>query len=481
MNTMPIFATLKNRPVLVVGGGHVALRKIRLLSNAGARITVVAPELCEEVRELVTQGSLIHRSSRFCTADLEGYFLVIAATNVPSVNRDVYEAAEARTILCNSVDDPEHSSFITPAIVDRSPIMIAISSGGAAPVLARMLRERLERWLPPALGRLAQLAKHWRHQVKVTLGSLSERRRFWEALFESPVIDALAAGNDVLAEERTARLLADTASAATRRPVGEAWLVGAGPGDPALLTIRAQQLLQRADVVLHDRLVSPAILEMARRDADFIDVGKPIPGRGCANAVQDNINAMLVDLVQQGLRVCRLKGGDPFVFGRGGEEIEALVAANLPYQVVPGITAAAACAAYAGIPLTHRDHSQSVVLVTAHGKHSVDTLDWASLARDRQTLAFYMGVRRYDDVAQALMANGRAADTPIAVIERGTTPQQRVTTSALAELPGLVERMSIEAPAILIIGGVAAFAKTQGWYGGEALAENPSLPFAVGF
>lgn len=465
MDYFPLFAAIKGRPCLVVGGGNVALRKVRLLRSAGADITLVAPELHDELQRLVDSQELNYVPARFEPGYADGAMLVIAATPDTTVNAAVARAAEKRRIFCNVVDDPKNSSFITPAIVDRSPIVVAISSGGAAPVLARMLREKFECILPQHLGSLAALAARWRGRVKSSLGSLTARRRFWESLFDSQVGEQLAAGQSLKAEKTSGELLRMHGQDKRRGVAGEAWLVGAGPGDPALLTLRAQQLLQRADVVLHDRLVSPEILAMARRDADFVDVGKPIPGQGCASSVQQRSTDLLIKLVSQGLRVCRLKGGDPFIFGRGGEEVTALVEAGLSYQIVPGITAASACAAYAGIPLTHRDHAQSVVFLTGHGKESIDHLDWSALAREKQTLAVYMGVSQYANLSTKLIKHGMDANTPIAIIEQGTRPSQRVLTSTLRSLPNDVPARSVKAPAILIIGSVAGYAESQQWFG----------------
>ena len=479
MEYFPLFAEVRNRQVLVVGGGEVAQRKVALLLRAGAAILVVAPELNRELSALLAEGKIQHSQGKFSERDLEAVWLVVAATNDARVNASVAAAAEARRIWCNVVDAPQHCSFITPAIVDRSPLMIAISSGGAAPVLARLWRERLERQMHPRLGRLATLARRWRGRVRRALGDLSARRRFWEAFFAGPVATAMECGKDVEASRASGRLLLAHRDAQRMCPAGEAWLVGAGPGDPGLLTLRAQALLQRADVILYDRLVSSAVLELARRDADLIDVGKPVAGTGNAGRVQASTNELLVRLVRQGKRVCRLKGGDPFIFGRGGEEVAALVEANLPFQVVPGVTAAAACAAYAGIPLTHRDHAQSVALITAHGQRSIDRLDWPSLARDRQTLAFYMGVSRYGQLSVRLMAHGRSPDTPVAIVERGSLPTQRVIVTTLGDLPRRTREASVVAPAMLYVGEVAEFASRQHWFGTPPVVVAPSDSLAA--
>jgi uroporphyrin-III C-methyltransferase/precorrin-2 dehydrogenase/sirohydrochlorin ferrochelatase len=386
---------------------------------------------------------------RFRPSDVSGHWLIVSATGDPAAERSVFEAATDAGIFCNAVDDITNCSYITPAIVDRSPIVVAISSGGTAPVLARKLREQIELLLPNGLSGLAVLARLWRRRVRKRLGDILSRRRFWEFVFDGPAATHAIAGDIAAAEAIMAELLDNSPAI----QAGEAWLVGAGPGDPGLLTIRALQIMQTADVILHDRLVSKEVLDMARRDADLISVGKT---PGCRLNSQDEINELLVSLVSSGKRVCRLKGGDPFIFGRGGEEAEALRDAGLSCQVIPGITAAAGCAAYSGIPLTHRNVSQSVAFVTAHGKNSVDNLDWQALARDKQTLAFYMAVQRFPDLMNNLIGHGRPADTPVAIIEKGTTPEQRVIRGTLGQLTLLADAHRVAAPAMLIVGEVAA-------------------------
>lgn len=446
MDYFPAFLDLDARNCLLVGAGDVAARKARLLLAAGARLTVVAPETCSAIGDLIDNGMVRWLQREFEPDDVKGNWLVVAATGCVDVQANVKQAADRESIFCNSVDDTANSSYITPAIVDRSPVVVAISSGGAAPVLARKIRARLEALIPASVGKLAAIAREWRGAVSRRITDSFGRRRFWERVFDLRVDS----------HEAMKQLLDDESAAPQRR--GEAWLVGAGPGDPELLTLRALQAMHDADVIVHDRLVSDAVLELARRDAERIPVGK-IPG--CSKNSQEAINALLVRLVSEGRRVCRLKGGDPFIFGRGGEEAEALAAAGLRWQVVPGITAAAGCAAYSGIPLTHRDASQSVVLITGHGKNSIDRLDWPSLARDRQTLAVYMAVRRFPELMHNLIEHGRAADTPVAIVENGTTPEQRVIRGSLGQLPMLASAHRIRAPAMLIIGEVARLGRTQ--------------------
>lgn len=454
----PAFLRIAGKRCLLVGGGEVAARKARLLLDAGANITIVSPETVAAVDELIERGRhdrrVCHKKRRFKCADVDGHWLVISATNNARVEREVAAAADRQRVFCNAVDDLDNCSYITPAVVDRHPVIVAVSSAGHAPVLARKIRAHVEAILPARLGVLAALAGEFRQAVRKRFKDFRWRRRFWEQMFGGPAATHVFAGRDEQARQTIAALFAANARNEIRQ--GEAWLVGAGPGDPGLLTLNALQALQQADVVMHDRLVSDDILKLARRDARIISVGK---SPGCTANSQDEISALLLELVQDGNRVCRLKGGDPFIFGRGGEEVEALSAAGLAWQVVPGITAAAGCAAAAGIPLTHRDVAQSVVLVTAHGKNSVDNLDWASLARDRQTLAVYMGVRRFSELMRQLIKHGRRADTPVAIIENGTRPEQRVIRGTLGQLPMLASAHRIKAPSVLIIGSVARQAR----------------------
>lgn len=458
MDYFPAFLRIAGKRCLLVGGGEVAARKARLLLDAGANITIVTPETVAAIDELIERGrrdrSVCHKKRRFRSSDVEGHWLAISATNSARVERQVVAAADRQQVFCNAVDDLDNCSYITPAVVDRNPVIVAVSSAGRAPVLARRIRAQLEAMLPARLGVLAALAGEFRQAVRKQFKDFRRRRQFWEQVFNGPAASYVQAGRDEHAQQTIAALLSSNGRSDVSQ--GEAWLVGAGPGDPGLLTLKALQALQQADVVMHDRLVSDDILKLSRRDARIISVGK---SPGCTANSQDEITALLLALVRDGNRVCRLKGGDPFIFGRGGEEVEALIAAGLPCQVVPGITAAAGCAAAAGIPLTHRDAAQSVVLVTAHGKNSVDKLDWASLARDRQTLAVYMGVQRFPDLMRQLVAHGRSADTPVAIIENGTRPEQRVIRGTLGQLPMLASAHRIQAPSMLIIGAVARLAR----------------------
>lgn len=456
MDYLPIFCRLDNKPVLLVGGGEVAERKARLLLDAGAQLTVVAPELDPELAELAANGSIEWLAGEFAPAQLAGKWLVVAATDRREVNALVYQSANQARIFANVVDDPKRSSFIMPSIIDRSPLMVAISSGGKAPVLARLLREKLEALLPQHLGAVAAFAGSLRERVKARFASMGERRRFWERLLGADRLgQALARGDGASAHQLADALFAEDAAAK-----GEVILVGAGPGDPGLLTLHALRQMQQADVVVHDRLVSDEVMALVRRDAKRIFVGKQA-GNHCVP--QEGINQLLLDEAKKGQRVVRLKGGDPFIFGRGGEELETLVGSGIGFQVVPGITAASGCAAYAGIPLTHRDHAQSVRFVTAHGKGGARDLDWPLLAKDKQTLVFYMGLSSCATIREQLLTHGKGGDTPVALIERGTQPSQRVIRGTLDQLPELAA--GVESPALIMVGSVVTLADQLAWFG----------------
>jgi len=456
MDYFPIFLRLANEPVLVVGGGAVAERKVDLLLRTSAQVRVIAPELVPGLAERAAAGEITHVAAEFSPEHLDGVRLAIAATDKRAINAWVARQAERRNIPVNVVDDRELSSFIVPAIVDRSPVVVAVGSSGDAPVLTRRLRERLETFLPQRLGALAKLAGKLRPTIKARIESPARRRKFWENFFDgTPAADVLA-GRSVDVEE-----IASTLRTGEQDP-GEVVLVGAGPGDPGLLTLRALRALQNADVILYDRLVSAEILDLARRDAERINVGKTA---GDAQVSQDEINTLLVQLAQQGKRVCRLKGGDPFIFGRGGEELEALAAAGVRFEVVPGVTAAAGCAAYAGIPLTHRDHAQSLVFVTGHTKDEAgDTVDWDHLARPAQTVVFYMGLGHLERIVSRLRAHGAPESRAAAIVEQGTRAEQRVVTGTLADLAQKARQSGIQSPALLIVGEVTRLHETLQWF-----------------
>lgn len=458
MDYFPLFLKLKDQPCLVVGAGEIAARKIELLSRAGARITVVAEEVHEHVASMQATLNLVIRQKSFAADDLTDMRIVVSATDHRACNEAVASAANQLNIPVNVVDNPDLCSFIFPAIVDRSPLIAAISSGGSSPVLARILRAKIESTIPAAYGRLAQLAEDFRLLVKQEIKQPSRRRIFWENMLHGRVAELVFSGRMQEAEQELRTRLLETETSDNQ---GEVYLIGAGPGDPDLLTFRALRLMQQADVVVYDRLVSPEILEMARRDAEKIYVGKQ---RSNHSLPQESINELLAKLALAGKRVARLKGGDPFIFGRGGEEIETLMQQGIPFQVVPGITAAAGCASYAGIPLTHRDHAQSCTFVTGHLKDGSINLNWKQLAAPNQTIVIYMGLVGLQNICQALIENGCPPDHPIALVQQGTTPQQRVFTGTLRDMPQRVENEDIKPPTLIIVGTVVSLHEKLNWF-----------------
>ncbi|MDE8558300.1 siroheme synthase CysG [Pantoea vagans] len=454
MDYFPLFCRLQGRRCLLVGAGDVAERKARLLLAAGADLWVGAPDFSPAFLQWAQQKAVTLLPGHFDPTWLTGCWLVVAATNHDAVNQQVADAAEKQQIFCNLVDAPQQASAIMPSIIDRSPLMVAVSSGGRAPVLARLLREKLEAMLPQHLGQLAQRAGGLRDRVKKQFGSLNARRHFWERFFNSErLAQTLANGDGERADQIT-----DALFSADLSQQGEVALVGAGPGDAGLLTLKGLQVIQQADVIVYDRLVSDEILNLVRRDAERIFVGKRA-GHHCVP--QDAINRLLCEQAQRGKRVVRLKGGDPFIFGRGGEELEALAQLGIPFSVVPGITAASGCAAYSGIPLTHRDHAQSVRLVTGHLQKSA-TLAWQTLAAEQQTLVFYMGLGQAGEIQQQLRKHGMRSDMPVALVENGTSTRQRVVTGTLNELEALAGQVS--SPSLMIIGSVVSLRDSLRWF-----------------
>lgn len=448
------FLDLRGKPGVVVGGGPVAAQKAEALLRSGVRLTVLAPEFCERMSELAVLGALRLEAKRFQPGDLVGAEIVIAATDDPAVNEAVSAAAKALRIPVNVADDAARSTFIMPSVVDRPPLQVAISSAGNSPVLARKLRTLVEAAVPAGFGRLAAFIGRHRAQSKRALPDPEARRRFWEEVVDGPVSDLVMTGNEVAASEILRRNLSGNPQKA-----GFVSLVGAGPGDPDLLTLRALRVMQSASVVLYDHLVSPQLVDLVRRDAWRIYVGKEQDNHALP---QGEINALMVKLARAGERVVRLKGGDPYVFGRGGEEIEALVAAGLRFQVVPGVSAAEGCAAYAGIPLTLRGVAHAVLLTTGHAEeHTAAALAEAPVG---QTLAFYMGVARYDEIREELLRRGYAPETPVAVVESGTTDRQRVIRTALRSLARAQQALEIRAPALLLVGETTRFAERYAWF-----------------
>jgi uroporphyrin-III C-methyltransferase/precorrin-2 dehydrogenase/sirohydrochlorin ferrochelatase len=468
VNYFPVFFDLAGQRVLVVGGGEVALRKVSLLERTGASISVVAPRIAPQIMERAAAGKLTVAVREFAPDDLDGARLVIVATSRRAVNRWIAKLSEARNIPVNVVDDREASRFIVPAIIDRDPVLVAVSTGGTAPVLARRLRERLEALIPARIGELAAWLKELRASARRKLRDTDERRRYFEAVVDGPAARRFIEG-DARGARRIAQLLLTTSSAAPRA-AGEVTLVGAGPGDPELLTLKALRALQDADVILHDRLVSGGVLDLARRDAVRICVGK---AAGTLGSTQEEINALLIEHAKQGKRVVRLKGGDPLVFGRGGEELQALAAAQVAFSVVPGITAALGAAAYAGIPLTHRDHAHGVTFVTGHshddGVQGREP-DWRALAAPGTTAVFYMGLARLDRIVAQLLEHGAPGTRPAAIIAQASTAQQRVIAATLDSLSDAVARARVESPALLVVGDVVALHATLAWFApGSAL------------
>lgn len=456
MDYLPLFLDVRDRLVVVVGGGVVAHRKCEHLLKAHAKVRVVAPELCADLDVYRTLGRIEHRPVPFSAPQLDGALLVVAATDDETVNDAVARAARERGVQVNVVDDAARSSFIFPAIVDRSPVIVAVGTAGSSPTLARRVRTQIEALLPERLGQLALYAGRWRHAVKSALPDLPARLRFWDGFFNGPVAASLLAGNEAGADAAMQGAV-DQARAAAGGQAGEVYLIGVGPGDPDLLTLRAQQLLQQADVLLYDRLVPEVILGRARRDAEKINVGKS-PGKH--EHTQDYINQLLVEHARAGRRVARVKGGDPFIFGRGGEEMQVLRAAGIPVVVVPGITAGLGAAASAGIPLTHRGLSQAVTFVTATGA-GAGALDWRALAQEKHTVVFYMGAAQIGHIVAKLLEHGLPAKQPVALLERATWPDERVLQSTLEQLPAVAAAAQLKSPTLLVVGEVAALAQVK--------------------
>lgn len=461
MDIFPISLKLHGQPCLIVGAGRIAYRKAQLLQRAGAVLHVVAPEIDEQLFELLQQHDGHYLQAKFDPAlcvgayPLSAFRLVIAASNDAQVNQQVFQHCEAHNVLVNSVDDPPHCRFMFPAIVDRSPLIISIASNGTSPVLSRQLRTQIESAVPQGMGKLAEFSGQWRARVKQQIENPDQRRIFWENLYAGPLREQIFHEQHERAAQTMQQALKDW-----QTPQGEVYLVGAGPGDPELLTLKALRLMQQADVVIYDRLVSEPILDLCRRDAEKVYVGK---ARNQHTLAQEGINALLVQYAQQGKRVCRLKGGDPFIFGRGGEEIEELSAAGINFQVVPGITAASGCSAYAGIPLTHRNYAQSVRFLTGHLKAGSPELPWQELVYERQTLVLYMGLVGLETICEKLIAHGQRPDMPVALISKGTTPDQKIVIGTLADIHAKVMQEQIPAPTLTIIGEVVRLHEKLNW------------------
>jgi uroporphyrin-III C-methyltransferase/precorrin-2 dehydrogenase/sirohydrochlorin ferrochelatase len=453
MTYFPIWTQIKDQDCLVVGGGDIALRKIILLKKANAKITCITKTCVPEIEKLVDKVIL----REFEDSDINTQKLVVSATDDNELNTQVAKIAGEKNIFVNVVDSPELCTFTMGAIIDRSPIVISVSSAGKAPVLARLIRGKLESTIPNAYGKLADLSGRFRDKVKAKFDNIEDRRYFWEKAFSGIIAEKVFSGHEAEAEQELQSLLDDSSASKT----GEVYLVGGGPGDPDLLTFRALRLMQQADVVLYDRLVSKEVMELVRRDAELIYVGKE---RDNHAVPQGGINQLLVDLAKQGKRVCRLKGGDPFIFGRGGEEIEELAENNIPFQVVPGITAASGCSTYSGIPLTHRDYSQSCRFVTGHLKDGTMNLPWGELAVEHQTIVFYMALVGSSHLSEQLIKAGMRENMPVALVEKGTTPDHKVWVTDLAGLPETVANNDIKAPTLIIVGEVVKLREKLNWF-----------------
>ena len=459
MDYFPLFLDARNLNVLIVGAGEVAARKLELIMKTPATITVVAPWVCDTVKQLAKNEKVTLIEREFENSDLTHKDMVFIATDKGDVNQHIHDLARANKVLVNVVDNTPLCQFITPSIVDRSPIIVAMSSGGVAPVLLRYLRQKLETVLPSNLSRLGAFSEKFREKVKQTLSGVTARRYFWEDVLDGDIAEMVEKGQDKKADD--AFEVALQAAAEDNNVTGQVYLVGAGPGDPDLLTFRALRLMQKADVVVYDRLVSPQILELVRRDAEKIYVGK---AKSNHTLPQGDINQLMVDEARKGNRVVRLKGGDPFIFGRGGEEIQTLIEHNIEFQVVPGITAANGASSYAGIPLTHRDHAQSVVFATGHLKNGTIDLNWPALAQRNQTAVFYMGLTGLPIICEKLIAHGLDADTPIALIQSATTEQQQVLIGTLTTIVAKQQKAQLQPPTLIIVGGVVSLHPSLNWF-----------------
>lgn len=458
MQALPIFFNIKDRLCIVIGGGDVATRKVTMLLKANAAVTVISPELCVELCQLVETGEIQYHDAWFEANQLHGACLVIAATDDETVNNAVSVAAKAQNIPVNVVDAPDLCTFTMGSIIDRSPVVIAVSSEGKAPVLARYIRTKIETMLPASYGRIASIAGEFREQVKAKFSTTSARRRFWEEVLQGPIVERVLSGQEDAARKLLSKLLDDSS---TEKPRGEVFLVGGGPGDPDLLTFRALRLMQQCDVCVYDKLVSPEVMELVRRDAELIYVGK---ARDQHTMPQEQINDLLARLALEGKRVLRLKGGDPFIFGRGGEEIETLMQHGVPFQVVPGITAANGVSSYAGIPLTHRDYAQACLFITGHLKDGTVNLDWEAMIRPNQTIVIYMGLIGLAEICSQLIKRGVPSSMPVAVIQQGTTPRQRVVTATLSNIAEQVTINQIKPPCLIIIGEVVVLREKLNWF-----------------
>jgi len=466
---LPIFLNVKGQHALVVGNGTLAARKADLLLRAGCSLTVVAPEPNGDLADLLGKERVRHKTDRLLADDLADCVVAFGASSDDAINQELHDLAKAAGVPVNVSDNPALCDFVMPALVDRSPLLIAIGSGGTTPLLTRMLKARFETSIPASYGRLAEFAGEYRDQVKASVPDTTRRRRFWETMIDGPIAEHLFSGQEAEAKALMESLLGEAATDGDRPPRGEVYLVGTGPGDPDLLTFRAMRLMQQADVVLYDRLIGDGILNLVRRDAERIYVGKMKKDH---SVPQEEISEMLIRLAREGKRVLRLKGGDPFIFGRGGEEIASLADNGITFQVIPGVSAANGCAAYAGIPLTHRDHAQGYIVVTGHEKDGELNLNWKSLVQPRQTVVVYMGLTSLPTITDGFVSNGADPTTPAAVIENGTRTGQRVVVGTLDSLQEKCADAEIKSPALIIIGSVVTLRDKLTWFADSSLEQK---------
>ena len=464
MEFLPIFLKSKDQRIAVIGGGVAAARKVDILMRSKCDITVYASELGEELQVLKAANKIEHCAAPVTVENLKGCIAAIGAAKNAEENITLSELAKVACVPVNIVDNPPLCDFIMPATVDRSPIIIAVSSSGTTPLLARLLRSRIETAIPAAYGRLAEFAGSYRDRVKTAVTDGKRRLRFWEVMTNGPIAEHILAGKETEATTLADRMLEEATQEDETLTKGEVYLVGAGPGDPDLLTFRALRLMQQADVVLYDALLGDGILDMVRRDAERIYVGKKKDDHALP---QEGISDLLIRLAKEGKRVLRLKAGDPFTFGRGGEEIEALTEQEIAFQVVPGITAAHGCSSYSGIPLTHRDHAQSCTFVTGHVKDGKPNLNWETLVQPNQTVAIYMGLSSLPLISENLISHGAKSDTPVAVIADGTRIGQKVVTGVLSDISERVVAEGLESPAMIIVGSVVTLRDKLSWFRGE--------------
>lgn len=459
MSYLPLFIDVTGKKCLVVGGGKVASRKLIPILSTNMIVTLISPDIIDEIHQASNEHKNLKIIKRkFNSEDIEDQFLIVAATNDTKINKEIAKISKENNILINMAEDSISGNTLIPSVVDRDPIKIAVSSGAASPILTRLVKTKLETVIPYSFSKLAEFMMEYRSAVKKTFSKISERRNFWEIFLDGPISEMVLSGHVDKAKKALEKSLEEKVML---EKTGEVYLVGAGPGDPELLSFKALRLMQKADIVIYDRLVSRPIMNLIRQDAEKIYVGKQ---RADHTMPQENINHLLARLALEGKKVLRLKGGDPFIFGRGGEEIESLIKDDIPFQIVPGITAASGCASYAGIPLTHRDYSQACIFVTGHLRDGTVNLNWKMLAHEKQTLIFYMGMHGSKIICEELVKHGLKKQTPAALIVKGTTEDQEVIIGDLESMPEIILKNKIIPPTLLIIGDVVKLHNKLKWF-----------------